>query len=565
LVFLPFVVNTSGFIIAHEVFIIRKIGKIFLIIWKNFSALDFVLILFSKRCIMLGICKIFKEDIMEQLIKDFKQYLGEVLMYRQATAIMGFDAETVAPKGGVAARARRNGFFAQKIYGLATSDKMKGFLEGLASAHASGGLDDATAAQYRLAKKTYDNYTKIPAEMIKEFSELRTTANLIWEKARENNDFDSFAPYLEKIINMTKEMVEFRRAEGQLAYNVLLDDYEEGMTMEIYDEFFGKLRAVIVPLLKAVVDSPKKFDVDFRYSPVDIKLQKQQAKFLAKDIGYDLNRGYIASSTHPFCNTSHKTDVRITTRYDEKDFLSNVFSILHECGHAIYEQNIGDDIADTNLSRGVSMGLHESQSRFYENVIGRSLGYWEYITEKLKELLPSSFADITPPRFYEAVNQAGPSLIRVEADELTYSLHIMLRYEIEREIFNGDIEVKDLPSIWNKKVEEYLGITPPNDTLGLLQDIHWSWGSFGYFPTYALGSAYAAQFLVYMKKDLDVDALIAKGDFGAITAWMTEKIHKHGSIYTPTQLMERICGEQLNADYYTDYLKEKFSEVYKIQ
>jgi carboxypeptidase Taq len=411
----------------------------------------------------------------------------------------------------------------------------------------------------------------IPVQLVKEFSELTAKAHVAWEKARKDDDFGSFAPYLEQIVAKSKEMVVYRlkggQNEGEHPYNLLLDDFEEGMTMEIYDEFFGKLRSVIVPLLKTVVNSKspnsdENFDASFIKQNVPKAMQEKIATFAADRIGYDLSRGYITESTHPFCSGSHKTDVRMTTRYDENDFISSFYSILHESGHAIYEQSVADEIAETILARGISMGFHESQSRFYENVIGRSRGFWQYFTDELKPYLPESFKDTTPEQFYLATNRAKPSLIRVEADELTYSLHIMVRYEIERMLFNDEITVSQLPETWNKKYEEYLGVTPPNNTLGVLQDIHWSMGAFGYFPTYALGTAYASQFVARMKADIDMDALIAKGDFAAITAWLTEKIHVHGSIYTPYELLEQICGEQLNADYYTAYLKEKFEGIY---
>ncbi|MCL2575216.1 MAG: carboxypeptidase M32 [Defluviitaleaceae bacterium] len=500
---------------------------------------------------------------MEQIVKDFQAFLEEMRMYGQAASIMSFDAQTVAPKASIGIRAKRSGFFSQKMFEMATGEKMKGFLDALKPY--LGELDDVVTAQYRKAKKAYDDGTKIPATLVKEFSELKAKGNQAWEKARKDNDFDAFAPYLEQIVAKQKEVINYRIKDGQHPYDVVLDDFEEGMTIAIYDEFFAKLRETIVPLLKAIVNSDKKIDNAFMHEYVDIETQRKQAKFIAEKIGYDLDRGYLTEATHPFCSGSHRTDVRITTRYDENDFVSSFYSVLHECGHAIYEQSIGDDIAETALSRGTSMGIHESQSRFYENCIGRSRQFWQYITDELKGYLPESFANVVPEQFFEATNIVSPSLIRVEADELTYSLHIMIRYEIERMLFNGEIDVKDLPALWNKKYEEYLGITPPNNTLGVLQDIHWSWGLFGYFPTYALGSAYAAQFLAYIRKEMDVDALITKGDFAAITKWLNEKIHIHGSKYTPTQLMEKMGSEQLNADYYTNYLKNKYEAIYNVK
>jgi len=499
---------------------------------------------------------------LEATIKDFHAHLERVRMYSSAMSTMYFDAATIAPKGAIADRAKRSGFFAGEMFALTTGEKAKSLLEALGP-HVEK-LDPITAAMYRMSKKEYDKTAKIPAEKVRAMAELRAKSREIWEGARKNNDFAVFAPYLKQIIEMTKEMVEYRRTDDAPTYDYLLDDYEEGMTMQVYDEYFSKVRGAIVPLLKGVIESTKKIDRSIVHKPVDIETQRKIAEFVAKMVGYDTNRGYICETVHPFCSGSSRDDVRITTRYAEDDFISSFFTILHECGHAIYEQNTGDDIAQTILSRGVSMGIHESQSRFYENVIGRSRGFWEYVTDELKTYLPDSYKDVTAEQLYEAANHAGPSLIRVEADELTYSLHIMVRYEIERMLFTEDIDIMDLPAIWNKKYEEYLGITPPNNTLGVLQDVHWSGGAFGYFPTYSLGSAYAAQFLAYMKRDLDFDGLVKKGDFAAITAWKKDKIHRHGSIYTPRDLVDKIAGEQLNADYYCDYLKEKFGALYSI-
>ncbi|MCL2235154.1 MAG: carboxypeptidase M32 [Defluviitaleaceae bacterium] len=500
---------------------------------------------------------------MEQIVRDFNSYMDEIRMYSQLMGVAYFDANTVAPNTGVAARAKRDGFFSEKVFLMTTSDKMKGYLDELAPV--ADKLDDITRARFKKAKKNFDKSTKIPSQLVKEFSELKSKANVIWQEARKNDDFASFAPTLEQIVAKSKEAMEHRLEPGQSIYNAMLDDYEEGMNMEIYDKFFAQVREVVVPLLKAVVGSSKKIDAGFMNSQVDKADQEKISTFAAEKIGYDTARGLITESTHPFCSGTHKTDVRITTRYDERDFISSFYSILHECGHAIYEQSTCDTIAETELSRGASMGIHESQSRFYENVIGRSRGFWDYITKELKGYLPKSFDDVTSEQFYEAVNQAGPSLIRVEADELTYSLHIMIRYEIERMLFVDNLPVSELPRVWNEKYQEYLGITPPNNALGVLQDIHWSMGAFGYFPTYALGTAYASQFVSEMKKDLDFDGLIAKGDFAAITAWMTDKIHRHGSMHSPGEILEMVCGGGLDASHYTNYLKEKFEALYQVK
>ncbi|MCL1788068.1 MAG: carboxypeptidase M32 [Defluviitaleaceae bacterium] len=502
---------------------------------------------------------------LNQTITDFKAYLERMTMFGQAMSIIGYDAETIAPPGGIAMRAKRAGFFGLEVFNMSTSSVMKGFLDTL-TPHLDT-LDKPLQAMVRKCKKSYDAGTKIPPEKVREFAALRTEAGDVWVKARQENNFAMFAPYLKRLIDMSKELLALRADElpaGGVPYDIFLDDYEEGMTVAKYDDFFNKLKAVVVPLIKQIAQSGKKIDRSFASAKVETETQRVLSKMLAEKIGYDLTRGYIGETVHPFCTGPEKTDVRITTRYDENDFLSSLYSILHECGHAIYEQNIADDIANTTLGTGTSMGIHESQSRFYENVIGRSPAFWEYITDDLKAVLPKSFGDVTSHMFFEAVNESKPSLIRVEADELTYSLHVIIRYEIEKMIFAGEVAVDDLPALWNAKYQEYLGVSSPTDADGVLQDIHWSMGAFGYFPTYALGSAYAAQLLHYMKKDMDVDALVAKGDFAKITGWLTEKIHRYGSIYTPNELMAMNFGEELNGEYFAEYLRDKFEKLYSL-
>lgn len=498
--------------------------------------------------------------------KKFCEYMERINMFDQASSIMAFDSETVAPAGGLEMRAKRAGFFELEIHEMCTSKKMKKFLKDLAPDIKKA--DDITRALYRIAKDEYDSNVKIPPKLVEKYAALTEEAHDVWRNARKEDDFAKFAPYLARIVKMDKEMLGYRKDEipkGSCAYDVLLDDYEDGMTVKKYDEFFGELKETVVPLIKKVMSSKKKIDTSFKHEYVSLAAQKKISEFIANTLGYDLNRGYIGEAAHPFCNGADSTDVRITTRYDRRDFLSSLYSVLHECGHAIYEQSVGEDIAGTILSDGASMGLHESQSRFYENVIGRSLEFWEFIADGLKEFLPKKFANVTPRMFFEAANESKPSLIRVEADELTYSLHVIIRYEIEKMLFSSDCNVEDLPAIWNAKYEEYLGIAPPSDADGILQDVHWSEGYFGYFPTYALGSAYAAQFYAYMQKDLPVKKLIRAGDFAKINDWLREKIHTHGAKYTPEKLMKKSFGEQLNAKFYAEYLKEKYSALYDLQ
>ncbi|MDR1559780.1 MAG: carboxypeptidase M32 [Clostridiales bacterium] len=495
-----------------------------------------------------------------QTVERFKAYTDRFNAIHQALNLFSWDMAVGAPKGGTESRAKYVGILSAEEFSMRVSDEMKGFLDALEPYGES--LDEITKAMLRICRRYYYAYKKIPVEEMREYSELLPRAEAVWEKAREENDFASFAPILDRIIRYQKKFVEYRGYEGH-PYNTLLDDYEPGMTVEKLDVFFNRMKEVIVPLLKRIAASDGRQDkTGFVNRLVPVDKQRAVAGLLMKTVGFDLNRGMLKESAHPFTNDFGKNDVRITTHYHENAFLSSFYSVLHECGHAIYEQNKMDTIADTILDTGISMGVHESQSRFYENIIGRSEAFWEYIYNGLMEILGDDFKDVSARQFYEAANVAKPSLIRIEADELTYCLHIMVRYEIEKQLFSGDFDVNELPGVWNAKMREYLGVEPAADSAGILQDIHWSDGSFGYFPSYAIGNAYAAQILHVMRRDIPVENCVRNGDFKRIQEWLTEKIHRFGSLKTPSELMEELCGETLNAEYYAEYLTEKFSAVY---
>lgn len=494
---------------------------------------------------------------MEAKIKEFKEYLQNIEYLKGALSLMMFDGATGAPKGGIKSRAARMGYIGGEIFSMEVSPQIEKFINALSGVR----LDTETAAMLRIVTKRYEQNKKIPKELVRNFRQLCAESNNIWEKAKHENNYKLFAPYLDKLIKTQKEILELR---GNGTYNILLDDYEENLTIDECDIFFKRIKSTIIPLLKKVIESKKEIDISSYNLAVPIAQQRKISEFLANKVGFDLNRGMIRESIHPFCNGTDQDDVRITTNYNDKNFLFAFFSVLHECGHAIYEQNTAKSIANTLLDKGVSMGVHESQSRFYENIIGRSLPFWQHITDELKELLPSECKKYTPEDFYKIVNIAKPSLIRVEADELTYSLHIIIRYEMERLIFEEDIDIQKLPEIWNEKMREYIGVTPMNDSEGILQDVHWSEALFGYFPSYSLGSALSSQFMHYIEKDINVNNLLQKGDIAPITSWLTKNIHTHGCIYTPKEIVKNTCGEDLNPDYYTKYLTDKFTSIYNL-
>jgi carboxypeptidase Taq len=342
--------------------------------------------------------------------------------------------------------------------------------------------------------------------------------------------------------------------------------YEPGMTVDILDKVFNQLRESIVPLVKQIAESKHQPETAFLYKEFPKEQQHQLNLRVLKQLGYDFKAGRLDETVHPFATGINRGDVRVTTRYDEYDFRGAIFGTIHECGHAIYEQNIAEELTGTLLDDGTSMGIHESQSLFFENFIGRNYSFWKNKYPLLKEYAPDQFADVKLDDFYRGINESKPSFIRIEADELTYPLHIMIRYELEKALFNGELEVKDLPEVWNKKYKEYLGIVPEDDAKGVLQDVHWSDGSFGYFPSYALGYMYAAQIKQAMLKDLpDFDDLLASGDIAPIRTWLNEKIHKYGKTKKPLEILKETTGEGLNVQYLIDYLESKYKEVYKIK
>ncbi|MFA7076540.1 MAG: carboxypeptidase M32, partial [Candidatus Izemoplasmatales bacterium] len=345
-------------------------------------------------------------------------------------------------------------------------------------------------------------------------------------------------------------------------YDTLLDDYEEGMSMEEYDIFFDSLKNELVPFVKEVLKKEKKSYAKLINDSFDVKKQEEYCDYLTSVMNFNRDSGLMKKSVHPFTWNTSPEDVRFTTKYLENYVLSSIYAAIHELGHATYEQQISTEFDDTLLGGGTSMGIHESQSRFYENNVGRSYEFWQAHFPKFQELFPEQTEGYDVKDMYYAVNQVEATLIRIEADELTYPLHIMLRYDIERMLINNEITVDDLPRIWNEKMEEYLGIKPTNDSDGVLQDVHWSGGMIGYFPTYALGSAYAAQIYNTMKKEINILELVKENNIAKINEWLKEKLHRYGSSKTPKELLLMITNEEFNPKYYINYLKEKYTELY---
>lgn len=498
---------------------------------------------------------------LRRIEKEFLEYVKKMTAFSEALSLLYWDLRTGAPKKGAEQRSEVVGILSSEVFKMSTSEEMAAYIVKLSSAE---DLSEVTKKTLEECKKEYDRNRKIPAEEYKEYVILQSKAECIWEEAKAKSDFEMFRPYLEKLVEMNKRFIGYWGYQGN-KYNTLLDMYEPGVTVEILDRVFSNLREKIVPLVKEISESPNKPKTDFLFKRFPKEKQREFSLEILKQIGYSFDAGRLDETVHPFAIGLNPGDVRVTTKYDENDFRTAVFGTIHEGGHALYEQNISSSLIGTPLCTGTSMGIHESQSLFYENFVGRHYSFWKKNYDLLKKYAIGQFDDVELDEFYRAINESKPSLIRIEADELTYPLHVIIRYEIEKGLFNDEINVSDLPQIWNDKYEEYLGIRPDSDANGVLQDVHWSGGSFGYFPSYALGYMYAAQFKQAMLKDLpNYDELLESGNFLPIKEWFTEKVHQYGKMKKPLEILQDATGEGLNAKYLIDYLYEKYREVYRL-
>jgi len=493
-------------------------------------------------------------------MKEFKEYINKIEYLNSAASLLYWDMSVNMPKKGVEYRGKVLGHLTAEIYKLETSDTMKEYLEYFSKIN---DLDKVHKSMIKSLKKNYELSKKIPEEKFKEYTILITQAEAAWEDAYAKSDFSLFQPYLEKIVTFNKEFIEYWGYKGN-KYNTLLDKFEEGITVDKLDNIFSELREALVKLLDKIKNSNVKIDENIFKNNFPKEKQEKLSKIILEKMGYDFESGRLDESIHPFTIGFNRKDVRITTNYCDKDLRPALFSSIHEGGHAIYDQDISEELYGTGLGDGASMGVHESQSRFYENILGRSKEFWTYFYTEVKKIF-QEFKDVSLEEFYRGMNVVKPSLIRVDADELTYSLHVIIRYEIEKALINGDIEVENLPEVWNAKYKEYLGIEPSNDKEGVLQDNHWAGGMIGYFPSYALGNIYGAQFFNKMKQDIpDVFKKIEKGNFEVIHEWLRENIHKYGAIYTPSELIKKVTGEELTAKYFIEYLNNKYSKIYNL-
>lgn len=493
---------------------------------------------------------------MKQTLENFQEYLKKIRQYDQAANLLYWDLKTMAPSKGVEQKIEALSFFSTESFRLNTAPEYGEMLTTLSLPENFAQLSPAMQVTVKRYLKAYRRFTRIPQEFYTEYVDASARSQRAWEEAKRAGDFSLFAPHLEKMISMTRQYVEYEEP-GKDPYEVMLEDHEEGMDKAAIDRIFAELKEGLVPLLQKIREAPRP-DLSALQGHYDIDAQKKVQNMLLSYIGFDFDAGATGESEHPFTMGLCTGDIRITNHYLEDQPISSMFSAIHEGGHAIFEQNVDPAYADTAVAEINLMGLHESQSRFFENILGRRRSFWVPIYDKLGELLPR-FQEIPLDTFCQAINDVHPSMIRTEADEVTYCLHIILRYEVEKAIFYDKVPVSELPALWNDKMEELLGIRPANDAEGILQDMHWSDGSFGYFPSYLLGSVYDGMFLRQLEKELgDVDTILAQGRIREITGWLKEKIHQHGSLYNSREVLERVCGCEVTAKPLLDYFTEKY-------
>jgi carboxypeptidase Taq len=498
---------------------------------------------------------------MSEKLDQLKLILGEVADLNAAMSLLGWDQQTYMPTGGSDDRGQQLATLGTIAHAKATSPEVGRLLEDLKSDLRGAEPSSEEAALVRVAARDFDKAVRVPPEFVAEQAIVTTRAFEAWHEARSKSDFSIFLPHLEKVVELVKRYISFFPPADH-PYDTLLDDYEPGMKTADVRAIFDSLRPKQVGLIKAIAGRPPIND-KFLHRKYDEQKVWAFAAEITRSFGYDWSRGRMDKAPHPFETSFSSKDVRITNRYEPANPLATLFSAMHESGHAMYEQGIDPARDRTSLAHGASLGVHESQSRMWENLVGRSLPFWEFMYSRLKKTFASQLDGVGLKNFYRAINKVQPSMIRVNADEATYNLHIMLRLELEIAIVEGKIALKDLPEIWNGKMQDYLGITPTNDAEGVLQDVHWSYGSIGYFSTYALGNLISAQLWEKVRSDLgDLDAQIRKGQFDGLLTWLRENLHRYGRKYDPQDLVQRITGSKITPEPYVRYLTTKYSDIY---
>jgi carboxypeptidase Taq len=498
----------------------------------------------------------FTNKKVEKLVEKYK----DISLLGKTSALLGWDLNVNLPQKASEGRASQIAYLTSII-----TDKWldKGF-RGLIEDTKVSGLRLGERAAIRNLRQAGKYYFRVPKEIIVEFSETTSIAYMVWQKAKVEDKYKDFLPHLKKLIRLNQIIAEHIGYKDN-PYDALLDLYEPGFTTVKGKKIFNKLQPELTKVLKKIKKSKnysEKSDLienELNY-PVDD--QRQLSLFVLRRMNYDLNAGRMDISSHPFTSELGRWDVRITSRYNTRDFRESLMVAMHEGGHALYEQGVSEEYDATPLEGGVSLGIHESQSRFWENQVGRSRQFMKFMEPIFHAFFPEQLSKVGEETIFRLVNMVRPSFIRTEADEVTYNLHIALRFELEEAIVNGRVDPKNLPEIWRAKMKKFLGVIPKTDRQGVLQDVHWSHGPMGYFPTYTLGNLYAAQITQALRKELNLDKLIGKGELGTILSWLRTKVHQHGSLYWPDELIKKITGRPLNPSHFINYINKKYSNIY---
>ena len=501
--------------------------------------------------------------VLEEKLQYVKQILTTAEQYDHAVNILSYDQETICPPDAMEQQGEVLAFLSNLSYKLI---KEPAFIE--AAEYLYEHRSELEELDRVMAEQLHRNYLQsknVTPQLQHEFMLTFNRAFVNWSKAREAGDYSLFAPSLKEVADTNRRMIELRGADaaGKTAYDSLLDDYERGMTSDVLDEVFGACKERLIPLLEKITKSPKKIRTDFLSRRVEDEQQAKLVKWLLTQMGFNFNRGAFTTSEHPFTAGMGRFDTRITTHYYPTKFMSSMYSTIHEGGHALFDQNQPQENHDHFIIGGKTLGMHESVSRFYENRIGRSEAFVHFVYPKVCEVFPQVMADVSEREFYEAVNAVSPSLIRTEADEFTYTFHIIIRYEIEKALFAGEITVEEIPALWNRKYQEYLGVCPASDREGALQDVHWTSG-FGYFPTYAIGNFYHAMYYNRLKEEVDVNAAIREGNFAPLNNWMIGHVFDRADRLSPKEWIKDITGREFTPVDFLDYLEAKYSELYEL-
>jgi carboxypeptidase Taq len=501
-----------------------------------------------------------KDHAYQELIRRIKE--GTLL--GSCGSVLGWDERTYMPRKGSAHRAEQLALVARMAHVMLTAPEIGRLLAEVEASNLVQDKESPAAVNVREIRRSYDRAVKIPKELVEELARVTTRAQQVWQEARQANQFAAFQPWLEKIVKLKRQEAQ---AIGykEAPYDALLDEYEPGATTAEITRAFAALRDDLVPLVGAITSSGRKAPRKVLQREYPVDRQQVFGQSAAAALGFDFDAGRLDVTTHPFCSGFGPGDTRITTRYNPHFFNEAFFGILHEAGHGIYDQGLDPEHFGTPLGSAVSLGIHESQSRMWENQVGRSRPFWEHFFPQAKRIFHSALRDVSIDDFVFAVNDVQPSFIRVEADEATYNMHIILRFEMEQALVTGDLKPVDVPGAWNERFKKSFGLTPTTDAQGCLQDIHWSMGGIGYFPTYSLGNLYAAQFMEQARQDLgDLDGDFRRGEFGRLKGWLNERIHRPGQRYRSVDLCKRVTGKPLSHKPLLNYLRTKYGPLYGI-